>query len=78
MTTRELQTKFLEYHFPLDFILSEETRKKFLVLGYHSDHKKKHFTNYGTATISVLHMGGKIKEKNSLFPYSEPGIFGNC
>jgi hypothetical protein len=40
LTTREWHSKILECHFPPNFIGSEEVRKRYLMMGFHKDHKK--------------------------------------
>jgi hypothetical protein len=67
MTTREWHTKFLESHFPPDFIPSEEIRKKFLVLGFHSDHKKNILLTMVPLLFQYCIWEARLKKKTPSF-----------
>jgi hypothetical protein len=63
MTTREWQSKFLECHFPPDFIASEEARKRFLLLGFHTDYKKNILLTLSPLLFQYCIWEARLKKK---------------
>jgi hypothetical protein len=63
LTTREWQTKFLDVHFPANFTDSEASRKAYLLMGFHKDHKKNILVTMAPLLMQYCIWEARLKKK---------------
>jgi hypothetical protein len=63
LTTREWQSKFLEAHFPANFIDSDASRKNYLMMGFHKDYKKNILITMAPLLMQYCIWEARLKKK---------------
>ncbi len=63
LTTREWHSKFLECHFPPNLIDSEESRKRYLMMGFHKDYSKNILLTLAPLLLQYCIWEARLKKK---------------